>query len=304
MAEEAIRVVNLDKLTYAGNLRAVDSAIGRPNYVFVRGDVRDRGLVGAVLNTYQPAAVVHLAAETHVDRSIADCSEFVQTNVQGTTCLLEATREYLDDMPSDLRESFRFLHVSTDEVYGSLGPDDPPFTEVSPYAPSSPYSASKAASDHFVRAYRRTYGLPTIITNCSNNYGPWQNPEKLIPLTILHALEGRPLPVYGDGGNVRDWLFVEDHCRALWQVLTDGTVGETYNIGGGCERTNLQVVKAIREIVNSKSPIEFVADRLGHDRRYAIDSGKIKRELGWRPAYSFDFGLRQTVEWYVGNRHG
>ncbi|HEX6960462.1 MAG TPA: dTDP-glucose 4,6-dehydratase [Lacipirellula sp.] len=304
------RVVNLDKLTYAGSLRSLDDVTGNSHYRFVHGDVADAELVGRLFKQYQPRAVMHLAAESHVDRSIDGPAEFLRTNVVGTFTLLEAARSYWSQLEGDGRERFRFLHVSTDEVFGSLGPTGA-FTETTPYAPRSPYSASKASSDHFVRAYHETYGLPTLITNCSNNYGPYQFPEKLIPLMILNAVEDRPLPVYGDGLNVRDWLFVEDHCDALRLVLERGAPGETYNIGGGCERTNLAIVHAICELVDELRPnggvrqarqlIERVPDRPGHDRRYAIDASKIRRELGWAPRYEFESALRLTVEWYLRN---
>jgi len=310
IAERAARVVNLDKLTYAGNLDSLESVLADPDHVFVQGDIADRPTVERVFAEHQPAAVVHFAAESHVDRSIDDPGEFVRTNEQGTFHLLDAARRYCSGLPAARRKAFRFLHVSTDEVFGSLGPAGV-FSESSPYDPSSPYSASKAAADHFVRAYHRTYGLPVLITNCSNNYGPYQFPEKLIPLMILNALEGKPLPVYGDGQNVRDWLFVEDHCRALWRVLEAGQPGETYNIGGNCEQKNLDVVRTICRMVDELRPglphapceslITFVKDRPGHDRRYAIDAGKIQRELGWRPEHDFDSGMRRTVQWYLDN---
>jgi len=310
LAEQAARIVNLDKLTYAGNLDSLDSVLGNPAHVFVQGDIADRPTVDRILQEHRPAAVVHFAAESHVDRSIDNPAEFVRTNVQGTFQLLDSARRYWQCLPAQRQAAFRFLHVSTDEVYGSLGPAGR-FSEASPYDPSSPYSASKAAADHFVRAYHRTYGLPVLITNCANNYGPYQFPEKLMPLMILNALEGKPLPVYGDGQGVRDWLFVEDNCRALRCVLAQGRPGQTYNIGGDCERTNLQVVQAICQTVDQLRPglphapcsslITFVADRPGHDRRYAIDAGKIRQELGWRPQHDFASGLRQTVQWYLDN---
>jgi dTDP-glucose 4,6-dehydratase len=303
-------VVNLDKLTYAGNLENLRAAQVSPSHHFVHGDIADRTLVQQLLDKQAPRAIVHFAAESHVDRSIHGPREFIDTNVIGTFNLLEETRSYLGKIGDAAREAFRFVHVSTDEVYGSLAPSDPPFGETSRYAPNSPYAASKAASDHLVRAYHGTYGVPTVITNCSNNYGPYQFPEKLIPLMILNAIAGKPLPVYGDGGNVRDWLFVQDHCAALRLVLTRGRPGETYNIGGSSERTNLDVVKAVCALLDEAKPhrkrnheelIGFVADRPGHDRRYAIDAGKISRELGWRPAESFESGLRKTVAWYLDN---
>ena len=304
------RVVNLDKLTYAGNLDSLAPISGDPNHRFVQGDIGDRKLVAALLAEHRPCAIVNLAAESHVDRSIDAPAAFVETNVVGTFQLLEAARDYWQSLDEPRRGAFRFLHVSTDEVYGSLGPAGL-FTETSPYAPNSPYSASKAASDHFVRAYHHTYGLPTVVTNCSNNYGPYQFPEKLIPLMILNAIEGKPIPVYGDGGNVRDWLFVEDHCRALLAALERGTPGEVYNIGGDCQRTNLEIVRQICECVDALCPdlphkpcaslITFVADRLGHDRRYAIDASKARRELAWQPEFDLETALRATVAWYRDN---
>ena len=310
IAERACRVVNFDKLTYAGNLDSLRSVASSPRYAFVEGDIVDREAVERVVAEYEPTAIVHFAAESHVDRSIEGPAEFVRTNVQGTFQLLDSARQYIARISTQRRADFRFLHVSTDEVYGSLGPTGL-FTETSPYDPSSPYSATKAAADHFARAYFRTFGLPLLVTNCSNNYGPYQFPEKLIPLVILNALEGKPLPVYGDGQNVRDWLFVEDHCRALWRVLTAGRPGETYNIGGNCEQKNLDVVKTICRTVDELRPglphapcgslITFVRDRPGHDRRYAIDAGKIRRELGWQPEHDFASGIRRTVKWYLDN---
>ena len=310
IAERDCRVVNLDKLTYAGNLDSLEPVENDPRYTFIQGDILDRELVDRVLHEHRPSAVVHFAAESHVDRSIDGPAEFVHTNVQGTFEMLDAARRYLPKLKPDEQERFRFLHVSTDEVYGSLGAEGL-FVETTAYDPSSPYSASKAAADHFARAYHRTFGLPVLVTNCSNNYGPYQFPEKLIPLMILNALEGKPLPVYGDGQNVRDWLFVEDHCHALWQVLAGGRLGETYNIGGNCEQKNLDVVQTICRTVDELRPglphapctslIKFVKDRPGHDRRYAIDAGKIHRELGWRPQHDFTSGMRRTVEWYLEN---
>jgi dTDP-glucose 4,6-dehydratase len=307
----AARLVNLDRLTYAGNLKNLATVANDPDHVFVRGDIADRELVGRLLMEHQPRAVVHFAAESHVDRSIYGPQAFLETNVMGTFHLLEAVRQYWDGLPPFRQQEFRFLHISTDEVYGSLAPEEPAFAETTPYAPNSPYAASKAASDHLVRACRHTYGLPTLITNCSNNYGPFQFPEKLIPLMILNALQGRPLPIYGDGLNVRDWIYVADHCEALRLVLARGRVGETYNIGGNCEKTNLEVVKTLCAILDELFPdsphqpheklITFVKDRPGHDRRYAINSGKISRELGWRPLESFESGLTQTVRWYLDN---
>jgi len=301
-------VVNLDKLTYAGSLKNVEALRGDARHTFVHGDIADRALVRQLLERHRPRAIVHLAAESHVDRSIEGPAEFVQTNVVGTFCLLEEARAYWSGLPAPERAAFRFLHVSTDEVYGSLGPGDAAFNEQTPYAPNSPYSASKAASDHLVRAYHHTYGLPTLITNCSNNYGPHQFPEKLIPLMIHQALAGKPLPVYGDGLNVRDWLYVEDHCAALREVLARGRPGETYNVGGGSERRNIDLVKTLCAVLDDAKPrtggtyaslITFVKDRPGHDRRYAIDSRKIARELGWQAKESFESGLRKTVRWYL-----
>jgi len=303
-------VVNLDKLTYAGNLQNLESVADHPDYHFVRADICDRDSVQAVLEEHGVTAVINFAAETHVDRSIHSPGEFLRTNVQGTFALLEAVRACIETSDSG-GDAFRFINVSTDEVYGSLGPADPPFTESSGYHPNSPYSASKAASDHLCRAYFATYGLPVIITNCSNNYGPYQFPEKLIPLMIRNALRGEALPVYGDGGNVRDWLFVADHCAAIREVLTRGRTGETYNIGGNAERTNIEVVEALCDILGEltgaggsgryRDLITYVADRPGHDRRYAVDAGKIRDELGWAPTESFESGLRQTVRWYLDN---
>jgi len=306
-----VRVVNLDLLTYAGNPANLSAVEKHSRYVFIRGDIGDADLVRVVLNEYRPAAVLNFAAESHVDRSIAGPAAFMQTNVIGVFRLLEEVRRYWEQLHGEVSETFRFLHVSTDEVYGSLGPDEPPFHEATPYAPNSPYSASKAAGDHLVRAYHHTYGLPVLTTNCSNNYGPRQFPEKLIPLMILNGLEGKPLPVYGDGLNVRDWIFVDDHCAAVEMVLNNGRVGETYNIGGGCQKTNLEVVRAVCDILDEvrgdspfvphASQIRFVGDRPGHDRRYAVDSSKIERELGWGPMESFESGLRKTVRWYLDN---
>lgn len=308
LAEESSPLVNLDKLTYAGNLDSLAGVLENPRHAFVEGDIGDGLLVSELLAEHRPRAVVHFAAESHVDRSIDGPATFVETNVLGTFRILEASRRYWAELPEPRRSRFRFLHVSTDEVYGSLGAMGK-FTEQTPYAPNSPYSASKAAADHFARAYRHTYGLPVLVTNCSNNYGPYQFPEKLIPLMVLNALEGKPLPVYGDGQQIRDWLYVEDHCRALRAVLDRGGVGEVYNIGGNCERTNLEVVRAICTLVDElrgesrESRVDglicFVADRPGHDRRYAIDSGKIQRELGWQPRETFESGLRRTVQWYL-----
>ncbi|ABG06029.1 dTDP-glucose 4,6-dehydratase [Rubrobacter xylanophilus DSM 9941] len=311
LAVGAYRVVNLDALTYAGNLETLARVEGHPDHLFVRGRIGDRELVEHLLASHRPRAVVNFAAETHVDRSIDGPRAFVQTNVVETLELLEAVLGYWGALEGEERGSFRLVHVSTDEVYGTLGPEGR-FTEESPYRPNSPYAASKAASDHLVRAYNRTYGLPAIITNCSNNYGPYQYPEKLVPLTITRALEGRPIPVYGDGGQVRDWLYVEDHCRAIARVLEEGAPGEVYNIGGDSERTNLQTVRTICGLLDRLVPgsphaphgslITFVEDRPGHDRRYAIDAGKIGRELGWRPEETFESGMEKTVRWYLENR--
>lgn len=309
LTQDDIAVVNLDKLTYAGNLNSLVAVAGHPKYMFVRGGIEDRALVAKLLEEHRPDAVLNLAAESHVDRSIDGPGEFIQTNIVGTFELLEEVRAHWNKLGND-GKSFRFLHVSTDEVYGSLGPAGF-FTEESPYLPNSPYSASKAASDHLVRAYHHTYGLPVLITNCSNNYGPHQFPEKLIPLMILSALGGKPLPVYGDGKNIRDWLYVLDHCDAILTVLAKGRIGESYNIGGSSEKKNIEVVQNICDLLDDLSPrddglsyhrqVAFVADRPGHDRRYAIDAGKIRRELGWEPGESFDTGLRKTVRWYLDN---
>jgi dTDP-glucose 4,6-dehydratase len=307
--ESGGKLVNLDLLTYAGNPANLASLEGDSRHHMVRGDICDAELVAALLREHRPRAIVHFAAESHVDRSIAAPDAFIRTNVQGTFTLLEQARIYWSSLEGDERQNFRFLHVSTDEVYGSLGPDDAAFSETTPYAPNSPYAATKAASDHLARAYFHTYGLPVITTNCSNNYGPFQFPEKLIPLMILNALEGKRLPVYGDGANVRDWLFVGDHCSAIRSVLEKGKLGETYNIGGNSERANLDVVTTICGLVDELRPdaelgprdklIQFVKDRPGHDRRYAIDASKISRELGWQPTVKFEDGLRQTVAWYL-----
>ena len=310
IAEEASPVVNLDKLTYAGNLDSLAEIAGNPRHIFCRGDIGDPECVRSLLRDHRPRAIVNFAAESHVDRSIDGPAAFVETNVAGTFRLLEEARHYWKELPEADQREFRFLHVSTDEVYGSLGPTGK-FTETTPYAPNSPYSASKASSDHFVRAYHHTYGLPTLTTNCSNNYGPYQFPEKLIPLMILNALEGKALPVYGDGLNVRDWLYVGDHCQAIRRVLESGRVGQTYNVGGNSERTNIDVVTTICRIVDELAPglahgpcqglIKYVPDRPGHDRRYAIDATKIASELDWSPSVTFDEGMRQTVAWYLSN---
>jgi dTDP-glucose 4,6-dehydratase len=301
-------VVNLDLLTYAGNLGNLAAQRDNPRHTFVRGNIADTALVAALLAQHRPRAVVNFAAESHVDRSIHGPSEFVQTNVVGTFALLDAVKEYWRGLGEAERGAFRFLHVSTDEVYGSLGPADPAFSETTPYAPNSPYSATKAASDHLVRAYHHTYGLPTLTSNCSNNYGPFQFPEKLIPLMIVNAIGGKPLPVYGDGLNVRDWLYVGDHCSALRAVLAGGRPGETYNVGGNAEIRNIDVVKMLCRVLGELVPgrdftqqITFVKDRPGHDRRYAIDAAKIRRDLGWSPAETFETGLRRTAAWYIDN---
>ena len=304
------RIVVVDTLTYAGSLLSLERPLNDPRVTFVRADIADRDAMARVFTEHRPAAVLNLAAETHVDRSIDEPSRFVQTNVVGTFVLLETARHHLSSLGEDERRAFRFLHVSTDEVYGTLGPTGS-FTEESPYAPNSPYAASKASADHLVRAYVHTYGLPAVITNCSNNYGPFQFPEKLIPLMILNAIEGRPLPVYGDGQQVRDWLHVEDHCAGLLLVLAKGRVGEKYNIGGHNERTNLEIVDRICDAVDAlgtsgagaRALKTFVPDRPGHDRRYAIDASKIRRELGWTPRHTFETGLNDTVRWYVEHRH-
>jgi len=301
-------VVNLDALTYAGNLENLTSLQGDARHVFVRGDITDRACVDGLLATHRPRAIVHFAAESHVDRSILGPEAFLRTNIHGTFVLLEAARQYWSGLQGAEREAFRFLHVSTDEVYGSLDATAPAFTETHPYEPNSPYSASKAASDHLVRAWHHTYGLPVLTTNCSNNYGPFQFPEKLIPLVITRALRGEPLPVYGDGLNVRDWLYVGDHCTAIRRVLEGGRLGETYNIGGWNEKTNIDIVRGICRLLDEMRPdpagprerlITFVKDRPGHDRRYAIDARKVADELGWRPAETFETGIRRTVRWYL-----
>ena len=311
MESAASPIVNLDKLTYAGNLRNLERVSNDPRYQFVHGDIGDRELVGRLLQDLRPRAIVHFAAESHVDRSILGPDDFIRTNVGGTFSLLESSRAYWSGLDKAERQQFRFLHVSTDEVYGSLQLTDPPFSETTPYAPNSPYSASKAASDHLVRAYHHTYGMPMLTTNCSNNYGPYQFPEKLIPLMILNARNGKPLPVYGDGLNVRDWLFVGDHCDAIRTVLARGKPGETYNIGGWNEKKNLEIVETVCALLDELSPkdpvvphvqlVTFVKDRPGHDRRYAIDARKIERELQWRPAETFETGIRKTINWYLAN---
>ncbi len=305
-------VVNLDKLTYAGNLESLSDVAAHPRYTFVRADIADAAALRAVFQEHQPDAVMHLAAESHVDRSIDGPGEFIHTNIVGTFTLLQAARAHWQALPLERRQTFRFLHVSTDEVFGSLGPDDPPFNERTPYAPHSPYSASKAASDHLVRAWHDTYGLPVLITNCSNNYGPYQFPEKLIPVVILKALRGEPIPVYGRGENIRDWLYVEDHAAALTCVLERGRIGETYAIGGNNEQRNIDLVRALCRLMDELNPaprvarhedlITFVPDRPGHDLRYAIDSAKLRRELGWTPREDHTSGLRKTVHWYLTHR--
>lgn len=312
LAQSDEPVINLDKLTYAGNLHSLASLQGDARHIFVHGDIGDRALVDRLLAEHRPRAVVNFAAESHVDRSIHGPEDFIQTNVVGTFHLLESVRAYWGGLEGEARASFRFLHVSTDEVYGTLSPTDPPFTERNPYEPNSPYSASKAASDHLVRAYHHTYGLPVLTTNCSNNYGPLHFPEKLIPLMIVNALAGKSLPVYGDGMQVRDWLFVKDHCSAIRRVLEAGTPGETYNVGGWNEKPNIEIVKTVCALLDEMSPradgkpyaeqITYVTDRPGHDRRYAIDATKIHREMGWKPAETFETGIRKTVRWYLDNQ--
>ncbi|MBP5972946.1 dTDP-glucose 4,6-dehydratase [Brasilonema sp. CT11] len=303
-------IVNLDKLTYASNLQTLAELQDDPNYCFIQGDISNFELVSYLLAQYQPDAVINFAAESHVDRSIFNPQDFIQTNIVGTFQFLEANRAYWQKLTPQRQQQFRFLHVSTDEVYGSLNPNDPPFKEDTPYAPNSPYAASKAGADHLVRAYHHTYTLPTLTTNCSNNYGPFQFPEKLIPLTILNALDGKPLPIYGDGQNIRDWLYVSDHCDALRVVLREGCIGETYNIGGTNEQTNLAVVERICAILDELAPksdlnysslITFIKDRPGHDRRYAIDCNKINQNLGWQPKENFESGLLKTIQWYLNN---
>lgn len=309
LAQSSEPVLNLDKLTYAGNLENLASLQGDARHIFVQGDMGDRALVERLLAEHQPRAVLNFAAESHVDRSIHGPEDFIQTNIVGTFRLLEAVRAYWSALPEAKKTAFRFLHVSTDEVYGTLGPDDPPFAETNRYEPNSPYSASKAASDHLVRAWHHTYGLPVLTTNCSNNYGPYHFPEKLIPLMIVNALAGKSLPVYGDGQQVRDWLYVRDHCSAIRRVLEAGQPGQTYNIGGWNEKPNLEIVRTICTLLDELRPradgrsyreqITHVADRPGHDRRYAIDARKIERELGWKPAETFETGIRKTVQWYL-----
>jgi dTDP-glucose 4,6-dehydratase len=309
LANSAENVINFDKLTYAGNMETLSSVAGNPRHIFVKGDIADQPLVVHLLAEHRPRAIVHFAAESHVDRSIDSPASFIQTNIVGTFHLLEAARGYWNSLDGDAQANFRFLHVSTDEVYGALSEDASPFRESDRYAPNSPYAASKAASDHLVRAYHHTYGLPVVTTNCSNNYGPYHYPEKLIPLVIQNALAGLPLPLYGDGRQVRDWLYVEDHCAAISCVLAAGTPGETYNIGGGSEQSNLNVVNTLCAVLDELKPrtdglsyatqITFVQDRPGHDRRYAIDASKLTRELGWQPRETFESGIRKTVLWYL-----
>ena len=310
LAETSDTVINVDKLTYAGCLETLEPVAGNNRYIFEKADIADRAAMERIFSEHQPDAIMHLAAESHVDRSIHGAADFVQTNLVGTFVLLEVARAYFNAPPDDRKQGFRFHHISTDEVFGDLEPDAHPFTEETPYHPSSPYSATKAGSDHLVRAWGRTYGLPIVVTNCSNNYGPYQFPEKLIPRIIRNALEGRPLPVYGDGSQIRDWLYVEDHARALHLVLTRGELGSTYNIGGKNEKKNIEVVHQICDLLNELRPvaghdyrslITFVTDRPGHDRRYAIDCSKIGSELGWEPRETFSTGLRQTVQWYLDN---
>ena len=310
VSSSSTRVINLDKLTYAGNLDSLEPIWNHPQHVFVEGDIGDPAIVDQIFNEYSPDAVINFAAESHVDRSIDSPAEFIQTNVFGTCRLLESTKSYWQNLSEDLQQEFRFLHVSTDEVYGSLGKTGY-FTESTSFSPNSPYAASKASSDHFVRAFHKTYGLPTLTTNCSNNYGPYQFPEKLIPLMILNAIDGKPMPIYGDGLNIRDWLYVEDHCRAIHTVLEKGRVGQTYNVGGNSEKTNREIVDTICKLIDEMRPdlahtpcsslITFVNDRPGHDRRYAIDPTKIRDELGWEPAQTFESGIEETVAWYLGN---
>ncbi|CAG8871448.1 dTDP-glucose 4,6-dehydratase [Pseudomonas fluorescens] len=311
IANSSEPVVNLDKLTYAGNLQTLSSVQGNPRHTFVHGDIGDSALVEQLLKEHQPRVIVNFAAESHVDRSIHGPEDFIETNIVGTFHLLEAVRGYWKGLDDEARQAFRFLHVSTDEVYGSLGADEPAFTETHQYQPNSPYSASKAASDHLVRSYHHTYGLPVLTTNCSNNYGPFHFPEKLIPLMIVNALGGKPLPVYGDGQQIRDWLYVKDHCSAIRRVLEAGQTGEVYNIGGWNEKPNLEIVNRVCALLDELRPradgksyaeqITYVTDRPGHDRRYAIDARKLERELGWKPAETFETGIRKTVEWYLGN---
>ena len=312
LAQSDEPVVNLDKLTYAGNISNLAALKHDARHMFVHGDIGDRALVASLLANHRPRAIVHFAAESHVDRSIHGPGDFIETNINGTFALLESARAYWSGLEGEAKTGFRFLHVSTDEVYGSLGPDDAPFTETTAYAPNSPYSASKAASDHLVRAYHHTYGMPVLTTNCSNNYGPYHFPEKLIPLIIANALAGKPLPVYGDGRQVRDWLYVSDHCAAIRRVLEAGRTGQVYNVGGWNEMANIDVVTTLCAMLDAEAPsssgaryseqITYVTDRPGHDRRYAIDAGKIERELGWKPAETFESGILKTVRWYLANQ--
>ena len=312
LAQHDEAVVNLDKLTYAGNLETLSSLQGNTRHIFVQGDIGERALVDRLMAEYQPRAVINFAAESHVDRSIHGPEDFIQTNIVGTFHLLESVRAYYAGLTDTGKKAFRFLHVSTDEVYGSLAPEEPAFTEKHPYEPNSPYSASKAASDHLVRAYHHTYGLPVVTTHCSNNYGPYHFPEKLIPLVIVNALAGKPLPVYGDGMQVRDWLYVKDHCSAIRRVLEAGKTGETYNVGGWNEKPNIEIVQTICRLLDQLRPrvdgksyaaqITYVKDRPGHDRRYAIDARKLERELGWKPAETFETGIQKTVQWYLDNQ--
>jgi len=305
-------IINLDCLTYAGNLENLESLKDSPRYLFVKGSITDKNLITSLFKEHQPRAIIHFAAESHVDRSIRDSSDFIETNIMGTYTLLESAREHFDNLNNKEKEKFRFLHVSTDEVYGSLNTNAAPFSEKNKYEPNSPYSASKASSDHLVRAWHHTYNLPTLITNCSNNYGPYQFPEKLIPLCIFNALTNKPIPIYGDGKQIRDWLFVQDHCKAIQSVLMHGTIGETYNVGGLNEKTNLEVVNHICDILDELQPrpdkisytkqIQFIQDRPGHDKRYAIDASKIQTELGWNPEASFESGIRQTIVWYLDHQ--
>jgi dTDP-glucose 4,6-dehydratase len=311
LAQSDEPVINVDKLTYAGNLNNLASLNQDPRHIFVQGDIGDQAHMARLLAEHRPRAIVHFAAESHVDRSISGPAAFIETNVNGTFALLEAARAYWSALAAADKAAFRFLHVSTDEVYGSLGPDDAPFTETTPYAPNSPYSASKAASDHLVRAYFHTYGMPVLTTNCSNNYGPYHFPEKLIPLIITNARAGKALPIYGDGQQVRDWLYVSDHCAAIRRVLADGRLGEVYNVGGWNEKANLEVVHTLCDILDQLDPkahgsyreqITYVQDRPGHDRRYAIDARKLERELGWKPAETFESGIRKTVQWFLDHQ--
>lgn len=309
LEHEQAPVINLDKLTYAGNLANLTSAADESRHVFVRGDINDGDLVRNLLKRYSPSAIIHFAAESHVDRSIHKADEFIRTNILGTFTLLEAAQTYWKTLQASEKSSFRFVQVSTDEVFGSLKPEDPPFSEVTPYAPNSPYSASKASADHLVRAFHHTHGLPTLTSNCSNNYGPYQFPEKLIPLMIHNAVHGKPLPIYGDGLNVRDWLYVVDHCEAIRQILRKGVPGQTYNVGGNHEQRNIDIVRGICSILTDLRPgfayeslITYVKDRPGHDRRYAIDSTKIQKEIGWKPRESFRSGMLKTVQWYLENQ--